>query len=205
MPRLSLLGLLALWISKQVFGSLIAQQVKGSVPGWTAKRVEAAVELLPDELRDECRADWLAELTTLEDKPITALRFALGLRRAARGISFRQTTGEARTFGAGALAGWRALGTKVVRLSGVDAGNLQRKHIEFLHGTCASLALVSAAVVTLRIEMLSLSSTVIVRTALGCLFFATALVIFYGVTVLWVFWPVVWRVTRENQAESRLT
>lgn len=87
---LTLLGILAatvLWLAKQVLGSLLGQQARGSVPDYATKKVKAAVKRLPAELAEEYEADWLAELATLKDKPISALRYARGLPSAARKIT----------------------------------------------------------------------------------------------------------------------
>jgi hypothetical protein len=77
----------ALWMAKQIVGPLIGQQVKGSVPDYTADRARAAAKLLPSELAEQYEDDWLAELHALVDKPLSAIRYAHGLRRAARRIA----------------------------------------------------------------------------------------------------------------------
>jgi hypothetical protein len=196
--------LLVLWIAKQIFGDLIIQQIKGSIPDYTTERVRMAVKHLPAELREEREADWLAELATLKDKPLSALRFAWGLGRAARRIAFCHATGRQWTRRAGAMTKWREQSTRLVRLSGVDACDIDRDHVELAHAACTGCAAVLAALMTLKIELLSLSlfSTALGRTTLGCLLFVIAFVVAYGGLVLGMFLPVIWQLTRENQAES---
>lgn len=86
-PYVIMLGLLALWLLKQVIGTLISQQIRGSIPDYTARKAVVAARRLPDHLVDEYEANWLAELETLERRPISALRFAHGLAKASRSIS----------------------------------------------------------------------------------------------------------------------
>lgn len=81
-----------LWVAKQIIGPLIGQQIKGSVPDYTASKARAAVKLLPPELAEQYEQDWLAELHALANKPFSAIRYAGGLRRAARRIA-SQTPG----------------------------------------------------------------------------------------------------------------
>lgn len=81
-------GVVLVWLAKQVLGTLIGQQVKGSVPDYAAHRARAAAQKLPVELREEYETEWLAELATLSAKPLTAIRYANGLGRAASEIAF---------------------------------------------------------------------------------------------------------------------
>lgn len=82
-PALIAIGVLLCWVIKQVVGTLLAQQVKGSIPEYAAAKAKAAALVLPSALADAYLEDWLAELNALEDKPLSALRFAHGLPRAA--------------------------------------------------------------------------------------------------------------------------
>jgi ABC-type multidrug transport system fused ATPase/permease subunit len=84
-------GGILLWLLKQVLGPLIGQQAKGSIPGYTADKARKAARLLPSYLAEEYEQTWLAELKgpSLNDKPLSALKFALGLRHAARGIRIK--------------------------------------------------------------------------------------------------------------------
>lgn len=75
------------WLAKQIVGSLLTQQARGSLADYAARRARAASKLLPPELADEYREEWLAELLTLETKPLSGVRYACGLERAARGIA----------------------------------------------------------------------------------------------------------------------
>lgn len=86
-PALIVVGLVFCWLTKQVVGMLLAQQVKGSIPGYTAAKAKAAARVLPSDLADAYLEDWLAELDALDDKPLSALRFARGLPRAASRIA----------------------------------------------------------------------------------------------------------------------
>jgi lipopolysaccharide/colanic/teichoic acid biosynthesis glycosyltransferase len=83
---LLLLGL-ALSILRFVGGLLLGQQVKGSIPDYTAARARAAARRLPHDLAEQYEEEWLASLAALADKPISAIRYAHGLRRAANSIS----------------------------------------------------------------------------------------------------------------------
>jgi lipopolysaccharide/colanic/teichoic acid biosynthesis glycosyltransferase len=75
------------WVLKEILGSLVSQQVKGSIPEYTTCKAIAAARILPQNLADEYLEDWLAELDALEDRPLTALRYARGLANAARLIA----------------------------------------------------------------------------------------------------------------------
>jgi hypothetical protein len=81
-------GVLA-WIAKQVLGALLSQQVKGSIPEYTTAKAIAAAELLPPQLGESYLRYWLAELHTLEPKPLSALRYSGRLANAARTIANR--------------------------------------------------------------------------------------------------------------------
>jgi exopolysaccharide production protein ExoY len=82
-------GLVFTWLAKQILGALVAQQVRGSIPDYAAQRTRSAAQKLPADLKDEYEAEWLAELAALDSKPITAIRYAHGLSRAAREIARR--------------------------------------------------------------------------------------------------------------------
>jgi lipopolysaccharide/colanic/teichoic acid biosynthesis glycosyltransferase len=84
-----LLALVAvlLWILRQAFGPLIAEEARGSLDAWCEHLATRAARSLPPETAEGLEEDWLAELATLERRPLSALRFALGLSRAARGIA----------------------------------------------------------------------------------------------------------------------
>lgn len=86
---LILLGVVFSWLVKQALGALVGQQVRGSIPEYTAGRVRSAVQKLPSDLKEAYEAEWLAELATLDAKPITAIRYVNGLSRAAREIAQR--------------------------------------------------------------------------------------------------------------------
>jgi lipopolysaccharide/colanic/teichoic acid biosynthesis glycosyltransferase len=77
----------ALWLARLVLGALFAQQVKGALPEYTARRVRTAAGQLPEQLRRRYEEEWLAELEAQREKPLSALRFAHSLQKAARAIS----------------------------------------------------------------------------------------------------------------------
>jgi hypothetical protein len=87
-PAAIVVGGILLWLVKQVLGPLIGQQAKGSIPDYTAGKARKAARLLPPDLAEEYEQAWVAELKgpDLENKPLSALKFAHGLRHAARRI-----------------------------------------------------------------------------------------------------------------------
>lgn len=89
---LAVAGLVALWILRQLAGSLLGQELRGSIPEVVDRMARRAADLLPDEDRDRYGSTWLAELEALRDKPLSALLFARGLRRAAHTISRPRTS-----------------------------------------------------------------------------------------------------------------
>jgi lipopolysaccharide/colanic/teichoic acid biosynthesis glycosyltransferase len=95
---IAFLGVAVLWFLKQVFAAILGQQVKGTIPDYTARRARAAAEKLPPDLSAEYEDEWLAELTILSGKPLSALKYAYGLSRAAAEI--------AAVAGAPSSAGW---------------------------------------------------------------------------------------------------
>jgi lipopolysaccharide/colanic/teichoic acid biosynthesis glycosyltransferase len=76
------------WIVKQVFGALVGQQVRGSVPDYTARAARFAAKRLPAECRQQIEEEWLAELAVLGQKPLSAIKYARGLRKAATEIAY---------------------------------------------------------------------------------------------------------------------
>ncbi|MBS1679266.1 MAG: sugar transferase [Actinobacteria bacterium] len=87
-----LIGLLLAvgWVLRPIVGALLGQQAKGSVPDVTAAMARSAARILPEDERDRYEEEWLGELGALSEKPLSALRFAVGLRRAAYRISGRR-------------------------------------------------------------------------------------------------------------------
>lgn len=81
------------WLARLVLGALFAQQVKGSLPEYTARRARAAAGRLPEQLRGRYEEEWLAELEAQREKPLSALRFAHSLPKAARAISAQAGAG----------------------------------------------------------------------------------------------------------------
>jgi lipopolysaccharide/colanic/teichoic acid biosynthesis glycosyltransferase len=80
-------GLALVWLAKQALGPLIGQQVSGSVPEYTASKAKAAARMLPSEVAADYEETWMAELEAMAEKPFSAIRYARGLRRAARSIT----------------------------------------------------------------------------------------------------------------------
>ena len=84
---LPILLVIAVWVVKHVVGELLSQQVIGSIPEFTARKAIRAAQMLPADLAKSYLEDWLAELHALQDRPLSALRFARGLAAAARVIA----------------------------------------------------------------------------------------------------------------------
>lgn len=84
---ISTIGIAAIWFAKQVLAVLIGQQVKGSIPDYAARKAQSAAQKLPPELREAYEVEWVAELATLDSKPMTAIRYSHGLGRAASEIA----------------------------------------------------------------------------------------------------------------------
>jgi sugar transferase EpsL len=78
----------AAWVLKQALGAIVGQQVKGSIPDYTASKARSAAKRLPEGCREQIEEEWLAELAMLASKPITAIKFAHGLARAATEIAY---------------------------------------------------------------------------------------------------------------------
>jgi len=76
------------WFAKQALGALIGQQVRGSIPDYTARKARSAAKRLPDGYRQQIEEEWLAELAVLDSKPLTAIKYAHGLLRAAAEIAY---------------------------------------------------------------------------------------------------------------------
>jgi len=93
-PLLAALGLALLWLVKQVLGMLLSQQINGSISDYTARKAKAAARTLPSDVAAEYEEAWLAELSVLDRKPLSAIRYVRGLPRAARSIA-AEITGEA--------------------------------------------------------------------------------------------------------------
>lgn len=78
------------WAVKQALGPLIGQEARGSVPAYTRAKAASAATLLPEDLCESYLEDWLAELGALEDRPLSALRYANGLAPAARVLTVQR-------------------------------------------------------------------------------------------------------------------
>jgi lipopolysaccharide/colanic/teichoic acid biosynthesis glycosyltransferase len=77
------------WFAKQAIGALVGQQVRGSVPDYAARKARSAAKRLPEGCRKQIEEEWLAELAMLDSKPLTAIKYAHGLVRAATEISYQ--------------------------------------------------------------------------------------------------------------------
>jgi lipopolysaccharide/colanic/teichoic acid biosynthesis glycosyltransferase len=82
---------LVLSVLRFLAGLLLGQQVKGSIPDYTAARARAAAGRLPQGLAVKYEEEWLATLEALADKPISAIKYAHGLRTAANSISVERS------------------------------------------------------------------------------------------------------------------
>jgi lipopolysaccharide/colanic/teichoic acid biosynthesis glycosyltransferase len=91
---LAAIAFFLVWIAKSVLSELIGQEVKGSIPGWSAALARSAARRLPPELQGTYEEAWLGELAMVRDKPLSSLRFAFGLRRAAKGIAKVESAGQ---------------------------------------------------------------------------------------------------------------
>jgi hypothetical protein len=85
---------LVLSVLRFLGGLILGQQVKASIPDYTAARARAAARRLPHGLAEQYEEEWLASLEALADKPISAIRYAHGLRRAANSISGERVLGR---------------------------------------------------------------------------------------------------------------
>lgn len=74
-------------IARKTLVDLGVQQMKGSLPHYVRALLAKAVAKLPPEMHTEAEQEWAAELSELEDRPFSALRFVWGLRSAATEIS----------------------------------------------------------------------------------------------------------------------
>lgn len=86
LPMLGLLAIL-LWVARQAVGPLIGQETRGWLVLWCRRLVRRASRSLPEDQGGSFQEDWLAELAELEERPLSALVYAIGLARAARRIS----------------------------------------------------------------------------------------------------------------------
>jgi hypothetical protein len=66
-----------------IFGSLLEDEVRGWWPRITRAIVRAAALMVPRAVRDRHREDWLTDVAEFEDRPISALVWALGCCVAA--------------------------------------------------------------------------------------------------------------------------
>jgi hypothetical protein len=87
-----------------VVQSLLSDEVRGWLPHLSRKLVSAAVWRMPPEHRARYREEWEADLATFNDRPITALIFALrvcGLApktaKASGRVALRKSASQADT------------------------------------------------------------------------------------------------------------
>jgi L-histidine N-alpha-methyltransferase len=86
----ALLGVLIaglLGLAKSLASSLLAGEAKGWLASILMRRVKVAAKKLPQDLAAEQEEEWSAELKALTDRPLRAIRYVLGLNRAARAIA----------------------------------------------------------------------------------------------------------------------
>lgn len=70
-----------------VFGWAMTGEIKGALFAYFERRVREAGGGLPEDIADDQVDEWLNELESLGDRPLSAWRFVRGLGRAAAGIT----------------------------------------------------------------------------------------------------------------------
>jgi hypothetical protein len=84
---LGILGILGALVALALYGcgravaSVAAAKLKGWLPHVAAALIATAVARLPETDRDRYHEEWLGELMAYQDRPVTALIFAVGVRR----------------------------------------------------------------------------------------------------------------------------
>lgn len=73
-------------IAWMILRALVTDQVRGQVQRRITADVEATIASLPAELQAEWAEEWRAELGAIITMPLTATRFARGLRECARDL-----------------------------------------------------------------------------------------------------------------------
>jgi hypothetical protein len=79
---LPILGTLAA-CAAVVVRALAVDEIRGYIQRRITASVDATIESLPPDLREEWGDEWRAELSSIISSPVTATRFALGLRLSA--------------------------------------------------------------------------------------------------------------------------
>jgi hypothetical protein len=83
-----LLLLAGIWfIITRALGGLIASETAGQVRTRVLQLIDNAVAHLPEGQRERYREEWRADLETLKDRPLSAIRWALQVRRCARRLA----------------------------------------------------------------------------------------------------------------------
>jgi hypothetical protein len=72
---------LSLYVCGRAVASVAADELKGWLPHIAAGIIATAVRRLPETERARYDEEWLGELLAYQDRPVTALIFAVGVRR----------------------------------------------------------------------------------------------------------------------------
>jgi|tagenome__1003787_1003787.scaffolds.fasta_scaffold20974625_5 hypothetical protein len=80
-------ALVALSLLRGVVTSLVVGEVKGVLMDKLQDRARHAATMLSNDVAEDVLDEWLAELEALTDRPVSAMRFARGLRKAASAIA----------------------------------------------------------------------------------------------------------------------
>ena len=72
---------------RAILAGLLGAELKGMLNERLKRHVRRIAVTLPPEQSADLEAEWLAELATLQDRPLRAVAFARGLAVAARGLS----------------------------------------------------------------------------------------------------------------------
>jgi hypothetical protein len=87
LAALLVVGAIILGTLRSLVTSLLAGEVKAALAVWLDRRVDRAAMLLPPDEADDQAAEWRAELAAYGDRPLAAIRYALGLWHASLRIA----------------------------------------------------------------------------------------------------------------------
>ena len=78
---------LAAYIALRAIGSVAGKEAEGWLRHLARGLIEGGCDRLPPAERERWREEWLADLAAYADRPLSALRFAVRTRLAARAVS----------------------------------------------------------------------------------------------------------------------
>ena len=87
LAALAVVGLIVGYVFLRALGGMIGREAAGWAPHVARQVVRTAADGLPAEYRDRYREEWLAEVGTLSDRPLTALITAFSIARNARRLA----------------------------------------------------------------------------------------------------------------------